>query len=469
MSQANADVLIHSVRGGDATSQLIFDLARVLAERQQAVRICYNYNAAHLPADMQPLIRQSRYAEYTPAADLTILQYPIWFPLAERFRQASGKRLFWYHGVTPPALWQIDTNREALEIAEARRELVWHAQLAVATSPFTAQELQQATGYPRERIRIIPLVVPVERLQTPPAADELTRLRTQWKLHGQQILLYVGRIAGHKRIDLLVQALAAVRTELPTLHLLIVGDTQSNPVAQQIYAQLQRQIAELRLTERVTFTGSVAAVEPYYHLADLVVQASQHEGFGAPLIEAMAAGVPVIASASGAMPWVLQAESGESNAAGLTFPPDDVAALAMQIRRVLGEPALRAALIARGRRRVGDFSAAQFHARVVELLVELATLAQQPEPTAQFSNSSLNAAVDVALRTYEVHSELPLIGRWLAWLRSNSTTHLKEAYLDRIIERQVNFNRTATQQTQQLQRELLELRQAVEAMRQRRE
>lgn len=453
-----ADILIHGVRSGDATSHLIFDLARTLgAEGVRLQILCDQYIGA-LPGDVEPLVRHTDYAAYTPTAELTILQYPVWFALAERFRQATGAMLFWYHGITPPALWQGGADREILQIAQARSELVWHAHLAVATSPFTAQELHQHSGYPMERIRVIPLTVPVETFRQRPPAAQLAQVRAQWRLNGKRVLLYVGRIASNKRIDLLVTALAELKPTFPDLHLLVVGDTNNSAVARDLSARLRDQATSLGLTDNVTFTGRVEVVEPYYQLAEVVVQASQHEGFGAPLLEGMAAGVPVVASASGAMPWVLEGERGEVGAAGLLFQPGAASDLARQVARILTEPALRQSLVERGARRVAEFTVERFQQRVRSLLVELAELAQAPPPIAMRPHNPLYEFADVALRGYRVRSHIPILGRLVEWVRTNSTTHLKEAYLDRIIEQQVNYNRLLADEIERLRTEVEVLR-----------
>jgi hypothetical protein len=189
------------------------------------------------------------------------------------------------------------------------------------------------------------------------------------------------------------------------------------------------------------------------------VSASQHEGFGVPLIEAMAAGVTVIASASGAMPWVLNAQTPDAEAAGLVFPAGDVDALVRQITRVLEEPALRKTLIERGYRRVADFSEEQFNRRALKVFHEVEALARQgPPPAAYRPRNSLYDQADVAFRRYRVRSRVPILGPLIEWIRYNSTTHIKEAYLDRIIEQQVLCNRLLADEVFQLKAEIAQLR-----------
>jgi glycosyltransferase involved in cell wall biosynthesis len=458
MSIRTCDILMGNLHEGDATSAHAFELTRLLQSHGVAVRIHCNYPVGPLPEDIQPLSRTTHPGDYAPAADLTILEYPLWYPLAERFRDVHGAKVFWYHGVTPPALWATDTERDLLTRAEAGTELAWYAHLAVTTSPFTARELHRHSGYPQGRIRTVPLGVDIATFRQKPSSSLLRSHLHKWKLEHKRVLLYTGRVAGNKRIDLLIQALARLKDVYRDLHLLIVGDTKGAPAYREVAAKLRAQADQLGLTSHVTFTGWVPAITPYYHLADVYVTASQHEGFGVPLLEAMAAGVPVIASASGAMPWVLKAQTSNTEPAGLLFPEGDVDALARQVSRVLEEPALRGALIERGYERVGHFSQEQFNLRATKVLDEANALARRgPPPAAYRPQNRLYDQADVSLRNYRVRSKVPVLGPLIEWIRRNSTSHIKEAYLDRIIERQVLYNRLLAREIFQLRAEIARL------------
>ncbi len=246
------------------------------------------------------------------------------------------------------------------------------------------------------------------------------------------------------------------------LHLLIVGDTQDGVETRDLAAMLRSQAAQAGVADRVTFTGRVPQVEPYYHFAHIYAQASQHEGFGVPLVEAMAAGVPVVASADGAMPWLLGAlddnlaESGQE-AAGLLALSGDAGDLARQIARLLAEPELRTTMVKRGRRRAQEFGRQQFVARAQKIIEEAAELSHQDPSPGKQQQCSIYRQGDIALRDYTVRSRLPLIGRLVERLRIAATLHLKEAYLDRMIEQQVNYNRAAARELETLQAELKRL------------
>lgn len=457
MNFATADLLTPTVRTGDATSNHTFELVRLLADQGIRPRIwCSRPPGSSLPQDIRDLVRVTHYADYPLDADLTILQYPSWFPLAERFRQVRRAAVFWYHGVTPPEFMGTAAARDQMVNAQFRTELAWFAQLAVAASPFTAGELHRHTGYPQERIRVVPLSVNADQFSRTPAASSLSQLRRRWQLEGKQVLLYIGRLAGNKRIDLLIDALAQLAPRHTNLHLLLVGSTVGDSTTSHVHAQLLRHAAARGVAERVTFTGKVARVDDYLHLADMLLLASLHEGFGVPVVEAMAAGVPVVAGAGGALPWVLDAGNGEY--AGLLFAPGDADALANAIERLLTQPALAATLVARGRRLAERYSPTHFRERVLAVLEEAGDLACRGDtPVERRPVPALYEQADIALRSYQVRSNLPLIGRLIDWIRVNATSHFKEAYLDGIVERQVNYNRLAAQELAALRREITRL------------
>jgi hypothetical protein len=353
---------------------------------------------------------------------------------------------------------------ETVQTAEVRTELAWHAHLAVAASPFTADELHRHSDYPRERIHVVPLCIDVDALAQKPDEAELESLRRQWKAEGKRVLLYVGRIAGNKRIDLLIHAIA--RLQRSNVMLLVVGDVTMNDAARILHPELEALAAQLGVANQVVFTARVPQVTPYLHMADVVLLPSQHEGFGVPVAEAMAAGTPVIASQSGALPWVLGADDPNSSPGGLLFREGNVDDLVAQIARLLDDPNLRNTLVTQGRVRVREFSVQQFEKNVLNIVQEAMRLAQQDQPPAySLATPPLAGYADVVMRDYRVRSNAPVVGKLIEWVRVNSTTHLKEAYLDRVLERQVNYNRLLAVEVAALQNELVGLRAQVSELR----
>lgn len=142
-------------------------------------------------------------------------------------------------------------------------------------------------------------------------------------------VLYCGRLSQEKGDDTALLAFALVARCRPDATLHVVGTGPDETL-------LRRMVAELQLESRVEFYGSVSGALSRAAGADLALVPSRGEAASLVAMEAMASGVPVIASAVGGLPWVL----GEGSAGSLV-PPDDPVALAAEIERLLGDSAVR--------------------------------------------------------------------------------------------------------------------------------
>jgi len=128
-------------------------------------------------------------------------------------------------------------------------------------------------------------------------------------------------------------------------------------------------VHELGLEDRVTFTGRLSTEELVrcYSAAEIAVTASVYEGFGLPCAEAMSCGTPVIATRAGALPEVVG-----NGSAGILVPPQDPAALAAAIKRLLADKPLRQKLGKAGRKRIEEaFSWEDAAKRTLEVYKEV--------------------------------------------------------------------------------------------------
>lgn len=184
-----------------------------------------------------------------------------------------------------------------------------------------------ALGVPPHRLLLLPNVVDVGRFVPRPE-----RVGTAVRL------LAVGRLGPEKRLDRLLRALAAVRRRaVVPVRATIVGD---GPLRRDLEAEAAR----LGLVgDRVTFVGAVADVAPHYRAADLLVLTSDWEGTPNVVLEAMASGLPVVATDVGGVADVVPAD------AGRLVPRDDEPALADAILDLVGDPAARRACGRRAR------------------------------------------------------------------------------------------------------------------------
>ena len=170
-------------------------------------------------------------------------------------------------------------------------------------------------------------------------------------------VLGVGRIVPNKRWEVLIRAMAALRRTHPQARCEVVG----NPEEMRPYAAALARLA-LRLDSGTSLRGKVpdAELERAYARCTVMAFPSAHEGFGVPLAEAMARGIPVLASRHAAV--------GEVAGGGGVLCSDDPLEVAEALAAVLDEPALASTLSERGRRRAAAYSVAALTAAVRESL-----------------------------------------------------------------------------------------------------
>ena len=176
------------------------------------------------------------------------------------------------------------------------RELVQTCHRIVVPTSRERDSLVRYYGAPEDRIGIVPCGVNLELFR--PGAREPARRQLGFDPH-DHILLYVGRFEPLKGLDILLEAIAALKN-FDGLRLVIVGgDGESNPAHQA----LKQKARTLGISERCLFTGPVEQqkLPPYYHSADALVIPSHYESFGLVGLEALACGRPVISTPVGAM------------------------------------------------------------------------------------------------------------------------------------------------------------------------
>ncbi len=225
------------------------------------------------------------------------------------------------------------------------RWLPWSVRWAdrvIADSEHTRGDLIRLLRIPGERIEVVHLGVG-QAFRPQEGRAVLQAVHDRYGLP-KAFILYVGTLEPRKGLDTLVAAYGSLAADTPH-HLVIAGKRGWYTDA------LFRQVQALGLGQRVHFAGYVADEDlpALYNLADLFVFPSQYEGFGLPVLEAMACGTPVVCSNAASLPEV-------AGDAALLVPPGDAPALAAAIRRMLADPALQAAMRARGLERARRFT-----------------------------------------------------------------------------------------------------------------
>ncbi|GIW07557.1 MAG: glycosyl transferase family 1 [Dehalococcoidia bacterium] len=208
----------------------------------------------------------------------------------------------------------------------------------IADSEATRRDILRLTKV-RTPITVVPLGV--DPAFSPPPAGRVAAVRARYRLD-EPFLLFVGTIEPRKGIDTLVEALALLEGRA---QLVLAGKVgwYGERVAERI--------ARHGLAERIRRLDYVADddLPALYVAAEAFVYPSRYEGFGLPVLEAMACGAAVVTTTAASLPEV-------AGDAALLVPPDDAVALAGAIARLLADGALRAALAARGRERAASFT-----------------------------------------------------------------------------------------------------------------
>lgn len=196
--------------------------------------------------------------------------------------------------------------------------------MIIAISRSVQSYLVQNYGYPSERVRCIPLGWEGPPLPGNPEPRPPT-------------VVCVGNLRPEKGHAVLVTAFSEVVRSVPDARLVFVG-------AGQLHSQLLEQVEALGLHGRVEFVGAVPTAWPHLARADVFALPSLSEAFGIAVAEAMAAGLPVVASAVGAIPELV-----EPGVTGELFPPGNHHSLARHLVRLLLDDELRATMGRAGR------------------------------------------------------------------------------------------------------------------------
>ena len=265
--------------------------------------------------------------------------------VAPWFAERAEPKLVNYHNVTPASFFERWEPRLADEMADGRRQIAKLAGVtrhAIAVSRFNQAELDEF-GF--SSTSTSPLMVDMAAFDhdpDPATGSWLNRLRDK----GGAGLLFHGRIVPNKAQHDVVKALVAYRRLFdPAARLHLTGGVASG----SYHFALRRFIGSEGLWDSVDIAGAVSASEltAYFRGADVYLSLSDHEGFGAPLLEAMYNEVPIVAFASTAVPETV------GDAAVLLEEKDPVT-VAAAVHRVVTDDALRAELVAAGKRRLAE-------------------------------------------------------------------------------------------------------------------
>jgi len=338
------DQVIPSIVERDAVSHHTLEAQRVLRSMGFVSEIYASAMGRELSGRVHPLRDLPR---ERGGHQWVCYQASIGSPAAEAVATHPGPKLVNYHNISPAEPSDRWMPSLAEEVRLGRKQLVELAPLAelgIAVSEFNRAELEEA-GY--RKTVVASLMFDTANFDHPPDPRVVERLAAGRALGGRD-WLFVGQMLPHKAHEDVVKALACARQLFdPDDRLHLVGRESCATYADALH----RFASSLGLAAAVEFAGSVTPGElsAYYAGADVLVCCSDHEGFCAPLLEAMHHRVPVVAYGAAAVPeTVLDA--------GIVLPSKSPVLVATAVQRVLTDRQLRHSLVRAGLERARAFT-----------------------------------------------------------------------------------------------------------------
>ncbi|TMB76321.1 MAG: glycosyltransferase [Chloroflexi bacterium] len=336
---------------GDAVGNDCFELQRMF----WASDVRSDLFAWEAKPEVRALVRDWRDLQRLPDDALLLIHHSMGNDVLSEVAKLPQKKAIVYHNITPAEYFSglNDHAKRYSELGRAQlKELASVAEFGFADSEFNRQELE-AAGL--KKTAVVPILYDWEQFDVTPDPDVAHRLADE-----RTAILVVGQILPQKAVHDVIAGFARYRRTDPGAHLYLVGSTA---MSADYLGRLQEQVRDAHLTKNVTFTGSVNTEQlvAYYRGATALLTLSDHEGFCVPLLEAMRSDLPIVANAAGAIPETL-------GDAGILLNDKSPDRVADALERAVGDQRLREELVARGRRRLEDFSREHVRTRLRDAL-----------------------------------------------------------------------------------------------------
>jgi L-malate glycosyltransferase len=329
---------------GDAVTNQIVEIDRRLAR--------WGFTSCIYGSDISaaPVAKAQLDAAYLPFVDATedvlLYHYSAYCENHVLFRRSRNRKVLIYHNITPAEYFRpYDSYYESL-CSQGRRLVgeLKECDFAVGVSEYNRLELVEQ-GFVAERSGILPLFLGVEDFDRSKHDEALLR---QLRAGSTVNILFVGRVAPNKAFEDLVKIFYSYHRYVNPNSRLILAGACFLPSYDRTLKEL---LTRLTLTDAVIFTNRIPLhqLKTYYLSADLFLCASRHEGFCAPLLEAMYFGIPILAYAAAAVPYTL-------GSAGVQFNALEYDALAELMELLMENQTVRQRILATQKARLGEFA-----------------------------------------------------------------------------------------------------------------
>ncbi|MFD0696060.1 glycosyltransferase family 4 protein [Paenibacillus sp. GCM10027628] len=291
---------------GGSVEICIYSIARQLAKRHQVTVISRRHSAYRHLTRQGPLtiirVPTGKKSTYLKAVLSAVKKKSFdWIQVDNRPQYAAAMKKHFPHTPVSLFLHSLTFVKPPYASQGATSRCLTNVDWIIANSSSLTRELSALFPKKRRKIHTIHLGTDISRFR-PVSAATKARWRKKYRLSRGFYVLYAGRLIQRKGIPLLIKAVYLARKKVPDIKLLIAGGGRKG-----FTSSLRKRAARLGVTTR--FLGNIAhrRIHKVYGLADCFVCPSQgHEAFGLVNVEAMASGLPVIASANGGIKEVIR-------------------------------------------------------------------------------------------------------------------------------------------------------------------
>lgn len=272
----------------------------------------------------------------------------LWMPMHNIpfFRRKKLKVVVTIHDLAFKIFPQYFPKKDLAELNFLTGRAIKGADKIIAVSEVTKKDILKF--FPQisaEKISVVHHGFDGELFERKVSQEESEKVLETYGLVAGKYLLYVGAIQPRKNLSVLIEAFEKIKEKNPKLKLVFAGAPAWK------YEQTFAKIQSSKFKDDIVVTGTIAFshLPVLYQNASVFVFPSLYEGFGIPVLEAFASGVPVVLANNSSLPEV----AGDS---ALFFDTGDGLDLALKIEMIIGDDELRSELVAKGKKRVADFS-----------------------------------------------------------------------------------------------------------------